>query len=115
MENLFWSLPVPLALIITTNCRLHHRLRGPLIDWSRFRKTPSAHDRQPITHAKQFRQIGTDHQDRFVLLRATRDRFIHLRLTADIDAASGLIKEKHVGILMKQPSESHLLLVAPRE
>src|SRR2546423_345070 len=70
----------------TADRRGQHGLRRPLLDRARGGKPPPTHDRQPVAHAEQLRQIRAHQQHRLALCGATRDCLVDLRPAADADA-----------------------------
>ena len=54
--------------------------------------TAFMHHHNPITHAKDFRQLRGDHNDRHPPIRQFTDQMINLRLRPDVDTAGRLIE-----------------------
>jgi len=73
------------------------------------------HDGQRVAHAQQFRQVTGDPEDGLALGGQLADEGVDVGLGAHVDAARRLVQEQHVGLLMQQPRQRHLLLVPARE
>src|SRR5262249_42009977 len=71
----------------------------------------AVHHGDAIANTDKFWKIAADHQDCFSAGDKLVNQFVNLCLAAYIDAASRFIKQKHIDITIKQPSERDLLLV----
>ena len=96
--------------------RVQHAFRRPLADRAHRRQPAAAHHREPVAEAEQLRQVGADHQHRLAAASAASAMaVVDLRLAADVDAARRLVEQQDVGVLVQQPPERDLLLVAARQ
>src|SRR5512134_1662951 len=91
---------------------VQHGFRGPLTGGPRGRQASAAHDCQPITESEQLGQVRADDEHRLALVGRAGNHLVDLRLAADVDAAGGFVEQQDVALLVHQPRERHLLLVA---
>ena len=49
------------------------------------------HHRQPVAKAKEFREVGADHQERLTGGCKLADDSVDLNLAADVDTPSGFV------------------------
>ena len=70
------------------------------------------HDHNAVTHAKNLRHFGRNHDDGKTLSRKFGDQPVDFRLGADVDAASWLIEDEDFRLGEKPTSDQPLLLVA---
>jgi hypothetical protein len=75
-------------------------------------KPPALHHGYTIAKTKQLWQVAADHQDRFGFRHELVDERIDLRLARDVNTARRLVEYQHVDIMMKEPGERDLLLIA---
>ena len=74
-----------------------------------------------IAEAEQLGNVAADHQHRarlaarLALGNERIDELVDLRLARDVDAASRFVEEQDVDVVMEQPGDRDLLLVAARE
>ena len=78
-------------------------------------KRPARHHGDPVADPEQLGEIRADDQDRLALRGQLAEQAIDLGLGADVDAAGRLVEQQDVGLLVQQPRQGHLLLVAARE
>ena len=106
-------------------CREHHPSARSDSAAGRARLQPAAaHDRDAIAEAEQLGQVAADQTGprsavASIGLRrrrpARRSSAVDLRLAADVDAARRLVEQQDVDVVMQQPRERDLLLVAAGE
>src|SRR5258706_1575055 len=95
--------------------RLQDRVRGPLAGRPRRREPAACHHCDGVADLEQLRQIRADHHDPLSLGGQPADLAVDVALAADINTTRRLVEEQDVGILMHQPRERDLLLVAAGE
>src|SRR5262245_55010177 len=93
----------------------HDLLGGPLGHRPRGAEAAARHHRQAVADAQQLRQVAADEQHRPAARRQLADQAVDLRLAAHVDAARRLVQQQHVRLLVQQPPQCHLLLIAARQ
>ncbi len=77
--------------------------------------TAFVHDQHAVGHAEHFGQFARNHQHRHAVAHQFRQRAIHLRLRADVDAARRFVDDQHLRIGREPFAEHDLLLIAARQ
>ena len=78
----------------------------PFSGRARFAEAPAVHHRNAIAEADQLRQLTADEKD--------RPRLTSFGLRRSDEGIDGLVQQEDIDVMMEQPCQGNLLLVATR-
>src|SRR5262249_40837269 len=87
------------------------RVFRPVVRGARLAQPAATHHGDAIADAEQLWKIAADEKNRLAALRQLSHQTVDLRFAADVDAASRLVEEKHVDVVVQEPRERDLLLI----
>ena len=93
----------------------HKRLGCQIVARKLCRDPTFTHDYHPVRHAKDFRNLRTDHDDGQTLCGELGHEFVHSGFRANVDTLGGLIKDDDLRLCRQPFGDDDLLLVAARK
>jgi hypothetical protein len=82
---------------------------------ARFAEHAAMHHRDAIANPEKLGELTGHDEHRLALLGELADEAVDLGSTPHVDAAGRLVEQEHVNVVVKEPRERHLLLIAARE
>src|SRR5688500_7922407 len=98
-----------------TDRRDEDELGRPLANRPSGREPASSHHGEPVAQAEQLGEIRADDENGAASGGLARNGVVHVGLAADVDAARRLVEQQDVRLLVEEPADRDLLLIAAGE